>query len=107
MKLLSVFPLADAHGPDLDQGALRDLERDRRPIGDGDALRVGDRTAEATFELDDEGLPARLRALRMRDVGGKGILTPFEGAWIVDGARKAYARFDVERFEVNVPEPFE
>lgn len=144
VELLSTFRLADARGPDLDQGALLRLLgemfwlppvlADRRYVtwsaqGDHRAtatLRVGGRSAEATFEFDDRGLPTVFHAMRMRDVRGKGVLTPFEGrgsdfrwasglyvphhvdgAWVVDGARKEYARFDVETFEVNRPEPFD
>lgn len=144
VRVFSRFPLVDARGPDLDQGALLRLLgemfwlppvlADRQyvtwaPLDDRRAtatLRVGGRTAEGTFEFGDDGLLIRFRALRMRDVGGAGVLTPFEGdvhdhrrvdgllvphrvvgAWIVDGARKEYARFEVERFEVNRAEPFE
>ena len=144
VELLSTFRLADARGPDLDQGALVRLLgemfwmppalADRRYVTWTEAgehaasavLRVGGRQAEATFEFDDRGLPSSFRAMRMRDVRGKGVLTPFdgrgsdfrwvsglyvphhvEGAWVVDGARKEYARFDVETFEVNRPEPFD
>lgn len=144
VKLFSAIPLANAKGPDLDQGALVRLLgemfwmppalADRRyvtwtAIDDRSAkatIRVGGRSADATFDFDDDGLPVAFHAMRMRDVGGKGVPTPFEGqssdfgwesglyvphqvegAWIVDGARKEYARFHVESFEVNRLEPFE
>lgn len=143
VRVFSRFSLVDARGPDLDQGALVRLLGEMfwlppaladcrhvswAPVDDRSAtatLRVGGRTASGTFEFGDDGLIARFRAARMRDVGGTGVLTPFEGAvhdhrlvdgllvphrvvgaWIVDGERKEYVRFEVERLEVNRAEPF-
>jgi hypothetical protein len=94
----SVLTLADAAGPELDQGALARLlgemvwfptafldgryvqwaaldERHARAV-----LRVGGREAAAVFEFGEDGLPAGFAADRYRDLGGgKSALTPFVG----------------------------
>ena len=91
----SVFPLADVATPELDQGAaLRVLgEMVLFPTSFRDAryvrweaidatkargfLRLGDREVSAVFEFGTDGFPQRIRAQRYRDVGGKGVLTPW------------------------------
>ena len=80
-------------------------------------LRVNGRDVAATFTFGDDDLPLSFTAERERDLGGgKSALTPFVGesrdfrevdgllvpfamtaAWIVDGTRKDYARFLVDR----------
>jgi hypothetical protein len=96
----STFTLADARGPELDQGALlRVLGEmvwfptallDGRyvtwdPIDDRRAtatLRVGGRTVAGVYEFGEDGLPAAFRADRYRDLGGgRSSLTPFLGEW--------------------------
>ena len=94
----STVTLADAAGPELDQGALLRLlgeltwmpaayldDRyirwsvvdDRRAIA---TLSVSGRTVKGGFEFGDEGLPARFTADRFRDLGGgRTVLTPFVG----------------------------
>jgi hypothetical protein len=87
-------------------------------------LRVGGRDVTGTFELGDDDLPQRFRAQRYRDTPNGGVLTPWEGrstdfrrvdgvlvphtmsaVWIVDGKEIEYARFTVERVELDVTEP--
>ena len=99
VKALSVFTLADARGPEIDQGATL------RWLGEcawfpyalvGDAVRwepMGDRSARATiaqhglpvsavFDFDAEGKLTGLRAERYRDLGGgAAALTPFIGRY--------------------------
>jgi hypothetical protein len=96
---------------------------------DGDraraTLRVGGREVTATFEFGPDGLPARFTAERFRDVEGTPVLTPFVGrtedfrrvdgvlvpfrlaaAWVLEGGPLEYARWEVERVELDRPEPF-
>jgi len=109
VRAASTVTLADARGPELDQGALLrllgeatwipTLLRDPRyvtwaPLDEGSAratLRVGGREVSATFHFGPDGLPARFTAERFRDVDGKGVLTPFTGSCAdfreVDGVR--------------------
>jgi hypothetical protein len=81
------------------------------------ALRVHDREVAATFTFGDDDLPLSFTAERERDLGGgrsavtpfigesrdfrdvDGLLVPFSmtAAWVVDGERKDYARFLVDR----------
>jgi hypothetical protein len=94
----SILTLADAAGPEIDQGALLrllgemawfptalldarfvqwealDLRRCRA------ALRAGGRQVSATFEFGEDGLPATVSADRFRDLGGgRSALTPWSG----------------------------
>lgn len=99
VKVLSLFTVADARGPEIDQGATL------RWLGEsawfpyalvGDAVRweaIDGRSARATvaqeglpvsavFEFDEDGRLAGLRADRYRDTGGgKAALTPFTGRY--------------------------
>lgn len=94
----STFTLADARGPELDQGALLrllgeavwmpTLFRDPRfvawqPVDAATAtatLRVGGREVSGTFHFGAGGLPSHFAARRFRDLGGgRSALTPFSG----------------------------
>ena len=94
----STITLADARGPELDQGALLRLLGemvwfptaflDERyvawdPIDERHAmarLHVGGRAVGGVYEFGDDGLPAAFRADRYRDLGGgRSALTPFLG----------------------------
>ena len=98
VRLESTFTLADARGPELDQGALLRLLGettwfptaflDDRYIGwtaidDRHAratLRLAGREVACLFEFGDDGLPARIEADRYRDLGsGRSVLTPWSG----------------------------
>jgi len=98
VKAESTFQLADAAGPELDQGALLRLlgelawlptaYLDRRyirwsSVDDRHAsatLTVAGREVTGAFEFGDDELPSRYTAERFRDVGGgKSVLTPFLG----------------------------
>lgn len=105
----STWTLADARGPELDQGALVRLVGELtwiptalldprhvtwRPIdarSAGATLRVGGRTVEAIFHFGEDGLPERFTAERYRDEDGPAVLTPFTGRCadyrVVDGVR--------------------
>jgi hypothetical protein len=114
VKLLSSFPIADAKGPEIDQGsALRWLaEAVWFPLGfAGGAVRwepIGERSARAAidcgelsgslvFEIDEEGKFAWMRGNRYRDLGnGKLELT----AWV--GRCLEYREFDVFRAPSSV-----
>jgi hypothetical protein len=139
----STWTLADARGPELDQGALVRLlgeltwlpgalvdpryvtwaPRDARSARA--TLAVGGRAVEALFHFGPDGLPERFEAERHREVDGRSVLTPFvghladfrqvdgvrvpfrlEAAWVVDGREQPYARWEVERFELDRAEPF-
>jgi hypothetical protein len=143
VMLAGTVTLADARGPDLDQGAqLRLLAEmawyptaylDRRyvtwePVDAERAratLRVGGREVSATFRFGPDGLPAGVAAERYRDVGGKGVLTPWGGefgdwrevdglrvpfrsevSWVIDGAPFPYARWEFEEVQYDRPEPW-
>ena len=88
-------------------------------------LRVGGREVTATFEFGPDGMPARFTAERYRDVDGTPVLTPFIGrsedyrrvdgvkvpfrmvaSWVLGGTSLEYALWDVERLELDRPEPF-
>lgn len=88
-------------------------------------LTVGGREVEVTFHFRADGLPERMTALRFRDVDGRGVLTPWigrcadwrelgglrvpfrmEASWELDGSEHPYARFEVERLEHGVAEPY-
>src|SRR5512142_2072312 len=91
VRAASTITLADARGPELDQGALLRLLgeafwmptffRDRRFVSwaavDGASaratLRVGGREVTATFHFGEDGLPDRFSAERYRDEGGRGV----------------------------------
>ena len=98
VRLESTFTLADARGPELDQGALLRLLAettwfptaflDDRYLGwtaidDRQArvtLRLAGREVACTFAFGDDGLPARIYADRYRDLGnGRSVLTPWSG----------------------------
>jgi hypothetical protein len=143
VEVASVWTLADARGPELDQGALVRLLAEMAwfptafldgrhvawaPIDQASAratLRVGGREVAATFHFGPDGLPSGVAADRYRDVGGKGVLTPFLGeyrdyrevggllipfrcevSWQVDGRAQPYARWELEQVELDVPEPY-
>jgi hypothetical protein len=89
-------------------------------------LRVGGREVTGEFEFGGDGLPVAFRADRHRDVGGgrsvltqwsgdygdyrdmDGLLVPFQAgaSWQVDGQPVPYARFLVDRLDVDVNAPF-
>lgn len=88
-------------------------------------LAVGGRAVEATFHFGPDGLPERFEAERHREVDGRTVLTPFvghladfrqvdgvrvpfrlEAAWVIEGREQPYARWEVERFELDRAEPF-
>jgi hypothetical protein len=94
----SSYTLADARGPELDQGALLRLLGemawfpmvflDNRyvawsAVDDRHAratLRLHGREGTGLFTFGDDGLPAMFSAERYRDLGnGKSVLTPFTG----------------------------
>lgn len=139
----STWTLADLRGPELDQGALLRLLGELTwipsalvdprhvtwvPVDARTAravLRVGGRAVEATFHFGEDGLPERFTAERYRDVGGRGVLTPFTGrcadyrevegvrvpfrveaAWTIEGREQPYARWEVERIDLDRAEPF-
>jgi hypothetical protein len=138
-----MIPVAGSSGPEMDQGALMRIlgemvwfptafadDRhvawaaidDRRARA---ALRVHGREVACLFEFGPDALPAWVFADRYRDVGGKGVMTPWSGSmeayrevdglivphqltayWQVNGEPVAYARFTVERLEYDRPSPF-
>jgi len=98
VRLESLVTLADARGPQLDQGALLRLLAeltwlptaflDERyvtwsPIDARSAqatLSLEGRAVSCTFEFGEDGLPAVIRADRYRDLGaGRSVLTPWSG----------------------------
>lgn len=99
VKPLSAFAIADASGPEIDQGAsLRWLAESLwfpyalvgpsiqwEPIDEHSArasLRGTGPPVEAVFEIDPSGRIAALRAERYRDVGGgRAVLTPWSGRY--------------------------
>lgn len=142
VRAASTVTLADARGPELDQGALLrllgeafwmpTLLRDPRwvtwaPLDDARAratLRVGGREVSATFHFGADGLPDRFTAERYRDVGGRSVLTPFEGdssdfrevdgvkvpfrvgaTWDLESGPLRYAAWQVEQVELDRREP--
>jgi hypothetical protein len=97
VKLASLFPIADASGPEIDQGStLRWLAEccwfpygfvssfvEWTPI-DARSSRAAVRSAglpvSAILEVDDEGRLVGLSAERYRDIGGgKAVATPWRG----------------------------
>jgi hypothetical protein len=99
IKLLSAFTIADASGPEIDQGAaLRWLaESVWFPYAfaadtvsweaiDARSARASLRTAgspvQAIFEVDQDGRIVQLHAERFRDLGGgRSVLTPWSGRY--------------------------
>jgi hypothetical protein len=88
-------------------------------------LRVGGRAVAATFHFGQDGLPERFTGERYREVDGRGVLTPFigkyadyrvvdgvrvpfrvEAAWQVAGWEQPYARWQIQRIELDHAEPF-
>jgi hypothetical protein len=106
IKPLSAFTIADASGPEIDQGAaLRWLaESVWFPYSlaadtvtweaiDARSARASVRTAgssvQAIFEVDADGRIVQLHAERFRDLGGgRSVLTPWSGRY------RDYAEFD-------------
>jgi hypothetical protein len=109
VRLASLYTLADARGPELDQGALLRLLGelvwlptallDQRHVSwtavDETSARatlaVGGRAATALFRFGPDDLPSSLAADRHRDVGGRFVLTPWGAEYSdhreVDGLR--------------------
>lgn len=99
VKLLSVFPIADASGAEIDQGSrLRWLAEcawfpyalvgdsiQWEPIDDRSTrvmLRDEGLPVRAAVEVDEEGKIVQLRAERYRDIGGgRAVLTPWIGRY--------------------------
>lgn len=114
VRLLGAFTVADAKGPELDQGAglrhwgeilsfpeaVLDPRLRWEPIDDGrarvrvdpDGLRL-----EAVLEFGADGLPVAFHAQRFRDVNGVGVLTPWSGRfteWKDFGGRRFPSRWE-------------
>lgn len=143
IKVASTWAIGDARGPELDQGALLRLLAEMAwfptafldahhvswtPIDDASAratLRVGGREVSAVFQFGPEGLPSGVTGERYRDVGGKGVLTPWSGefrdyrevdgllvpfqsdvSWKLNGKTQPYARWVFEQVEYDRPEPY-
>jgi hypothetical protein len=143
VRAVSTVTLADARGPQLDEGELQRLLgelawlptalRDGRyvrwePIDGASArafLRVGGREGQLVFHFGPDGWPTRVTADRWRDVDGRAVLTPWQGelggwrevgglrvpfrlaaTWILDGKPFTYARWEVQRLEYDVAEPY-
>ena len=143
IRMASTFTIGDFRGPEMDQGALMRLLGEMiwlptafldaryvswQAIDDSQAratLRVGGREAAATFRFGPDGLASGLAAERYRDIGGKGVLTPWlakcgdyrevdglrvpfrsEVSWRVGGEVQPYARWELERIEYDRPEPW-
>jgi hypothetical protein len=143
VRAVSTFTLADARGPELDEGALQRLLGELcwlptalldgryvrwEPVDDATArahLTVGGRDVALAFHFGPDGFPATVTAERSRDVGGKSVRTPWQGAssdwrevdglrvpfrmeasWTIDGKLFTYARWRVEQLEYDVAEPY-
>lgn len=114
VRLLGAFTVADAKGPELDQGAgLRHwgeilsfpeaaldprlrwepIDDDRARVRvDQDGLRL-----EAVLEFGADGLPVAFHAERFRDVDGVGVLTPWSGrftGWKDFGGRRLPSQWE-------------
>lgn len=105
VRLLGVLTVADGRRPHVDQGAalrywgeivsfpeaVLDPRLRWEPIDDRHARLVAHGAPEvsAVVEFDVAGLPAATHAERYRDVGGRGVLTPWSGHsldWrVIDG----------------------
>ncbi len=138
----STVRMVDVTGPALDTGALLRLlgEMVWFPTAYADArfvtwtavdehsaratLRVADREVSAEFRFGADGMPTTVLAERMRDVDGKGVLTPWlaecddfrdtdglkvpfrvEVSWLIDGRKLTYARWRLESLELDAPPP--
>lgn len=94
VKLLGVFNVVDASGPEMDQGSLMRWLNETMwfpavwateaiswvPVNDNVAIgsaAVGDLTASAEFHFDDDGPLVEFRADRFRDVGSRFEMTPW------------------------------
>lgn len=143
VMVASTWPLADVGGPEIDQGALLRLLAEMvwfptalldsqyvswtpRDSASSEAkLSVCGRDVSATFHFGQDGLPQKVTAHRYRDVGGKGVLTPWSGemrnfraqdgllmphevevSWQLESGTFPYARFSLERIDFDRPEPF-
>ncbi len=143
IKVVSTFTIGDVRGREMDEGALLRLLAEMvwfptafldarhvgwAPVDDTSAratLRVGGRDVTAVFRFAQDGLPSRLMADRYRDVGGKGVLTPWGGeyrdyreveglrvpfrndvSWVIDGQAQPYARWELEHVEFDRAEPY-
>jgi hypothetical protein len=142
VKLAGLFTLADATGPEVDQGELlRYLgeiawfptawlsprlawqELDERTCTV--AISLGGQSASATIHFNRRGLPARLTAMRPREVKGKYPLDPWAGTvmryremdglvipteamatWRLASGDFHYFRGRIEHIEYDRPEPF-
>jgi hypothetical protein len=107
VRLLGLWTMADARGPEIDQGSALRFWGEALAIPESAAsprLRweaIDDRRARftatgegppvsATVEFDAQGLPVAIHAERYRDVRGKGVLTPWSGHlrdWTTTGER--------------------
>lgn len=114
VKLESIFPMVDAAGPEIDQGAsLRWLAESAwfpyalvgdaiswEPIDTRSAratIRNGELPVSAVFEIDAEGRLACLHAERYCDIGGgKAVLIPWTGRY------GEYHEFDGFRIPTSV-----
>jgi hypothetical protein len=143
IMLASTWTFADTRGPEMDRGALQrllgemvwfpsTLLDDRyvgwTPADDASAraaLRVGGREVTVMFRFGPDGLPSGVTVDRYRDVGGRGVLTPWTGevgdyrevdglrvpyrieaSWTIDDRPRPYARFLVEHFEIDPVQPY-
>lgn len=143
VMVASTWTLAELGGPEIDQGALLRLLAEMvwfptafldsqnvswTPIDEASAeatLTLQGRHVRAVFHFGPDGLPQRVTAHRYRDVGGKGVLTPWSGqmrdfrahdgllvpyevevSWQLENGAFPYARFRLERIEFDRPEPF-
>lgn len=143
IRVASTWTIGDVSGPEMDQGALLRLLAEMvwfptafldarhvgwTPIDDASAratLRVGGREVTAVLHFGADGLPSDLTAERYRDVGGKGVLTPWTGeyrdyrevdglrvpfrnevSWVIGGEAQPYARWEFEQVEYDRTEPY-
>lgn len=143
-ELESMVTVVDVAGTDLDSGAMSRLLGELvwvpsalldaryvqwEPVDDRRALatlEVDGGTVACTFEFDAEGAPIRISADRVRDVDGRGVLTPWSVQnsdfrwergmrvphrsivyWHIDGKRTPYADFTLQRIDYDATTPFE
>jgi hypothetical protein len=142
VKIASTFTVADASGPEIDQGSsLRWLaetawfpyamvsEAVRWEAIDAHSARAtlvqNGLPIVATFEFDDEGKPAVIRAeryfdngneparllpwtgryLEYREFGGFRVPSDVEGSWQLPEGEFSYARFRVKTIQYNEASP--